>query len=415
MSVKEKQMKRIFLGFLVFSLSAVLWAKSVDVALYSQVFGYRSVSNEVFQQKEYTTGETAARVQVFPEFSYGENVQIDGLIDLYVGRRYDTNVFVATLKEAYIDMLFWDALSLRSGYFVLDYGYNGLFHPLALVHFDPEIQKVGARVLVGTEEHGYRGLPAARLRYSFRLGEDVRMSLEQATLWTEPTNFLSNYYLSAVSVTYREVNAGTVSGYRWGTHVKPVWGWYASARLPGDVLVFGEVFWRRGWGRLRVSNDQIVEYLPSDGSWHGSLELHSRWQEPLWRNTVDLRGEYLYTGDGLSLSRYDELYRFVRDPANVMLYGMDVVFGLVDPYRTLMHTFVGEVGYTIVPWQVSVKYTLLTVTEGVWLAHSVGLVKNYPSATLGFSLTYHAVTEEKYRLFSGGNEWQWGCQFQMSM
>ncbi|MGC8769770.1 MAG: hypothetical protein ACP5Q5_00795 [Brevinematia bacterium] len=393
-------MKKIYFLFAIFILlsSTKIWSIQFEPTFYNILYGIHNFSNEIISNNTDWNygGEADLRLILCSDFQFEENFSSDVRVDVYISKPYDTNVFITSIKECYGDLLFFERLSVKSGFLALDYGYNGTFHPLGIYDFDPAFKKKYEEIIIGSESHGYRGFPAFRVRYS-NFFNDLNFSIENTIAFLNFTNFISNYFLSGFNIVYGSINCGGVIGYYPDFDNKenhPVYGGYFSFQLPFQILLLGELLYKKDSYRATITNNAVREKRSDENYLNASLELKKSLEEPFLHNKVDLRGEYFYYNEGVTQEEYDEIYDFLKNPLNLMIYGKN----LIDYRRTFKHNFALDITYSISSLDAAFGYGIIFPENFYFVSHKFNLSKAYKNSVISLNLIYNH-SEDKYSIF----------------
>ncbi|NPV38221.1 MAG: hypothetical protein HPY78_02975 [Brevinematales bacterium] len=390
-------MKR--LGVLWVFVPWVVWGMQVSATLY-QVGGYqRYVSNRFFSSAyDELDGEVGGRWMVSPDFSLSEGVMFDAKVDLYLSRRYWTNAIETVVKEAYSDLLLWDIFSLRMGYVAIDYGYNGLFHPLRLMDLSPVISQKTSEILSGTERSGYRGLPLFRVRMAPWIG-DVNVSVEQNLLFLEATNIFSNYLLSSTKVSSQGTEGGIFAGYfPWKKKedmASGVVGWFLAFPLPGHILVMHEGLYREKSFWVFYDGGNVVSNRTGEFV-NVSLEVKQTCMESFFHGKITWTLEYCFLGEGLSFELVAHTLDFLTNSLNQAIYGKE----MLPSYRLFRHWYRGEIGYEIPSRRIGFSYRLVFPESLAMVSHLATFSLNFDQARISLFSGWNT-SEERYALLYG--------------
>jgi hypothetical protein len=394
--------------FFVLAFIPAFAERNVSLDVFSTVTGSEQLSNETLGQGHAWnyTAEFDAHIVAAPAMTFEDNFQPDALLDVYFSKLSSTNLINISLKEAFVDFLFYDALSLKSGFIRLDYGYNNSsFHPLNVIQMLPELAGIYKKIMIGNSDQGYIGIPSEQLKFTVpEFIPDLKLSLEQSMIWNNITNLAMNYYLSKLGVIYKDLDISMLMGYNgnsWDVNnanrYTPVLGGSLSYRFPYDIMFYGETVYRYESYRPYISNTTFIS--KRSGSFYDVTAVlsYTLSKDPFFNNPLSTSLEYFYNGQGMTADQYSEAYSFLtNNPSNL-------AFGplLLIPERNFYNYLLFNIGYTITDYKLGFNYSLEAEVESRYLKQTVSIGKSYNNVTLSAAVVFNQSGEEKYHLIYG--------------
>jgi hypothetical protein len=346
--------------------------------------------------------EFDAHLIVAPSMNLGsENFQPDALFDIFITRETGTNSFVTALREAYVDLLFYNSLSIKGGFVRLDYGaLNSWYNPLNIVQL-LNLQSVYQQIMIGNARQGYEGLPDIQASYSFpEFITDFKLSIEEDMICTGLTNFNDNSFISKIEGIYGNIDLALLMGYSpesWDTgntnRFQPVFGSSLSIRFPYDIMFFGEAIYRSQSFRPIVSNNNVLTSITGN-YFDTSVKLSYTFKEPLFNNAINTSLEYFHYGEGMTASQYDDSYDYFTNTGmmNALAMGFYRMDGDFQDYLYF------TASYTLIVPRISISYLLDAELESGYLQHTLTIAKNYDTVTITASFVYNQSPDQKYSL-----------------
>ncbi len=384
--------------------------RQVDLALYSTVYSMHMLTNSVLMQSDHWTnnGEVAAQIVATPSLSYEDNFQPDARIDAYISRSLDTNDINISIREAFVDLLFYDTLSLKTGFLKMDYGYNSYFHPLNIIEFVPDIRYLYNKINIGNQDLGYKGVPAFKVRAALpEFIDKLKISIEESMVWINFNDLSQNYYLSSITGAYLNYTMGLILGYSGNSFSSdtnrklPVTGYSFSASLPYDFLFFIEGLYKKESYRPYSQDNIYTEKRGNTDFFDVSFRLQTQKEEPLFHNMFSMSLEYFYYGEGLTKDMYGNVYDFLKNPVNLAKYGQN----LIVTERNFQNYIEAEFGYTLNGKNLTFGYDIWYEPISQLFKQQFSIQKTFNKVSLIGYLIYTQSGDEKYQLTYGGNDW----------
>ncbi len=353
--------------------------------------------------------EVDAHLIVAPAMNIGSgDLAPDALIDVFITRETGTNAFVTALREAYVDLLFYNSLSLKAGFIRLDYGaINSWYNPLNIVEL-LNLQSVYRQIMIGNARQGYEGLPDIQAGYSFpELISDLKLSLEQDMICTSLSNFQDNFLISKVEAIYANFDLAFLMGYTpesWDAtnsgRFLPVFGSSLSYRLPLEIMFFGEAVYKNQSFNPALSSYGYAgkaAYVTTQPATNGdffdyTLKLSYTFKEPVFNNSVGTSLEYFHYAEGMTPAQYGNSYDFSTNGGYMFNYG----FYRMD--RTFQDYLYYTLNYTFIVPKISLIYALDAELESGYLQHTLTFMKSYDTVTIKASFVYNETSGKKYNL-----------------
>ncbi len=393
--------------------------KSTDVTLYSTVYTSHMMSNTVLMQTNQWTnnGQVAAHIIATPALNFEDNFQPDARLDTYISTGFDTNAINISIRSAYIDLLFYDMISLKTGFMRIDYGYNSYFHPMNLIEFVPEIRDLYNKIYIGNQDMGYKGIPSARLNIALpEFIDKLKINLDQSMVWIGFNSISDNYFLSSISCAYLNYSLNYVLGYSgnsWSSDTNkrlPVNGLSMSAVLPFDIIFFMEGLYKNESYRPYVSSDgNYTDKRSGSDFYNVSFRFQTIKTEPVFNNNISFSIEYFSYGEGLSHGMYDDTYNFLKNPSNAYHYGQNLIIS----ERNFKNYITTDITYTIKNSFLSFDYFFLNEMDSGVMKHQFTIDKTYDKVDIGGSIIYMQASDERYELYYGAMDLS--LYFYMSM
>jgi hypothetical protein len=346
--------------------------------------------------------EFDAHLIAAPAMSFGsDNLQPDVLLDVFITRDTGTNAFVTALREAYIDLLFYNTLSIKGGFIRLDYGaLNSWYNPLNIVEL-LNLENVYRQIMIGNAKQGFEGLPAIQFGFSApEFMPDFKLSFEQSMICTSRINLQDNYFLSKLEGIYGSIDLALLMGYcgnSWNEsdtgRFKPALGGNLSFRLPYDLMFFGETVYRYQSFRPAVSGSNIAA-VRSGNFFDATARLSWSVKEPWFNNTLGTSLEYFHYGEGLTIDQYNDSYNYLTGTGLTAVYGP--VFFRMD--RNFQDYIYYTLTYNLTVPKLSFGYTLDAELGSGYLQHTLTVTKSYDTVMLMASIVFNQVSAKKYSL-----------------
>ncbi len=341
--------------------------------------------------------ELDAHLIVSPAMSFGsDNFQPDVLLDVFITRATGTNAFVTALREAYVDLLFYNELSINAGFIRLDYGSaNSWYNPLNVVEL-LNLESVYQQIMIGNARQGYEGIPTVQVRYSApELIADLKLSLEQDMISTSLTNLQNNFFLSKFEGIYGNIDLAAMMGYNgdsWNLNdtnrFMPVYGGSLSIRLPYDFMFFGELVYRSQSYKQVVTNGggRTGDFFDT------TAKLSYSFKEPWLNNAIAASLEYFHYGEGMTSGQYGDSYNSLTNSGLMNAYAP----GFYRLDRDFQDYIYFTLTYSLIVPKISLSYMLDAELESGYLQHTLSIAKNYDTVTLTASFIYNQVSDVKY-------------------
>jgi len=417
-------MNRNILIVLLLALPLFLYAeKQTSISLYNVFTDSHKLDNSVLSQAENDQyfGEVAVQAIATPSLSYQENFQADGKLNLFFSKFYDTSSPDISIREAYIDFLFNNCFSIKSGFQSIDYGYNSYFHPLNIIEFVPEFRNIYNNITLGNDSQGYKGVPSVKFSYAVpEFIDSLKLTLEQTMCWFNNTNLMNNYYISRLNTIYGNYSFGVLTGYYGNSFTTnkdrtlPVYGANLSVGLPWNIYLFTECLYKQESYRYLVENDTITNKRENTGFCNVNARLEVTNDSPVFtQNTFSFQFEYFYYGEGYTKKSYDSAYKFISSSSlNLSTYGPQ----LLIYERNFMNNIYTSFTYNIKD-RISLGYVLKMEVEPQTYYHEFDLMKVFDqaNASIKFGLVYISYSQEKYRIVTGAQNWQGYLSFYLDI
>lgn len=417
-------MNRYIITLFILALPLFLFAeRQTSISIYNVFMGSHNLTNSILSQAESDRflGEVAVQITGTPSLSYQDNFQSDGKLNLFFTKFYDTNYLDISIREAYIDFLFFNSFSIKSGFQSIDYGYNSYFHPLNIIEFVPEFRNIYNKITLGNAPQGYKGVPSIKFSYTVpEFMESLKLTLEQSMCWFNNTNLMNNYYISMLNTIYGNYSLGILSGYYGNSFTTnkdrtlPVYGINVSAGLPWNIYLFAECLYKQESYRYLVVDEAITNKRENTGFYNGTVRLELTHDSPIFtQNTFTFQFEYFYYGEGYTKKSYDSAYQFISNSSlNLYTYGPQ----LLMYERNFINNIYTSFTYNIKDW-ISLSYVLKMEVEPQTYYHEFDLMKVFDqaNASIRFSLVYISFSEEKYRIVTGAQNWQGYLSFYLDI
>lgn len=403
---------RIFALILCLGLAPAAFAEhtaGIDVYTVFDV-AQMTTNGQVAQSLSKLTGETngfvysgtlIGHINVAPAFSFEKNFQSDALIDVYLMRPFGTNSLALMIRQTYLDFLFWDTLSVRTGLLKLDYGFNSYYHPLNIDEIFPGLKSLYREIDVGTEQQGFEGVPAIKLNVSLKdlFGSALNVSFDQSFVASDVTDLKKSFYVSYLSFVCNGLNAGMLAGYSEGLH--PVFGANLSALLPLKILFFMEGIYRTESFRTWIDEDSAAgSYRTNAAFVNASASL--QWSGIVFKNNLSAVVEYFYYGEGMNQEMYERTADFLADSdANLIYYT-----GLFGENRSFMNNLCLQLSYTLPNSHWGFGYKLLSALDTGVFRHELSVSKAFDSATVKLGGVFdHSTDENDYETVYQAVRW----------
>lgn len=405
MKVHRKFITGIIIFLSTLSLSAEM---QTGLTLINNVFAVHALSDEMFELSDSWMygGDFNTHILVNPGMNFEEKFQADALLDVYFSKSYNTNEMNINVKQAYIDLFFFDRVGLKAGLIQTDYGFNNnYFHPMDVAEFVPEFRTLYPDIFVGVNNIGMPGVPSLRLYISLpEFIPGLLIGLDQGIVWFDYENFEKNYFLSSLSVIYSVFQAGLVLGYNGDSFSgesdvrKPVLGMNMSIGLPFRTMFLWEGVLRQESYRAYVEDNAVITYRENP-FFNQSVRLETNQEEPFFDNTITAYAEYFYYGEGLSGDQYDSVYDYLASQG-VNVLNIPDFYNLIINERNFKNYLTLGAGY-IIQQQWSFLYKAIAeLDSGLW-QHWLNIGKVFSNVTIGGTFIYIPDNESKYQLIYG--------------
>ncbi|MBK8553479.1 MAG: hypothetical protein IPL53_21405 [Ignavibacteria bacterium] len=374
--------------------------RQVGITLFSTISGYHIRTNTdilagIASSNEYNFGgQFDLHFNATPRFAYDENFQSDALVDLYITKGFLTNSINISIREAYIDFLFFDFIDVKSGFVKLDYRFNGYYHPLNINEFIPDFKKLYQQISIGTEQQGFPGVPSFNAAVSFHDFLNIAdINIKQSLVLFNPKNFEQNYFITSMKSVLGNNSFEILTGFTKGKH--PVFGGSLSVLLPFGIMMFWEGIYKSESFKSWIYNAQISNYVDNINIFNTSLRFDYSIQ--LFKNKLGLSLEYFYYDDSLSTFQYDEIYNFLKTPTNLIYYG-----DLINSDKNFKHNLYVKADYNISDLNLRFNYRLIVALEQSIFQQTFVVVKSLNNASLTLAFVNYINPDVKYDLVYQG-------------
>ena len=326
-------------------------------------------------------------------FSFSSNniMDLGGMVENIINLMMADTLFFK-INELYMDFLFFDTLSFKSGFYKVDYGYNGYFHPLNIIEFLPDLRKSAGRMSAGSADLGFKGVPSSKVKITIpEFFENLKINLAETVVIVNLEELEKNYFISDLSVVYGNLNFGLLSGYT--KDKKANWGVALSYMFPFDILVFSELLLKReSFKPYVMTNGKVTNYRDQEYL-NASLRVEYKIKETLLNNDIALSIEYFYFGEGLTKGMYDNTLKYLKKSSNNR-QNQDKLLIAERNFRNNLNV---NIGYSLADLKLGFNYKLIMSIDPFVFNHQFQLSKTYNAANIALAFNVNQ-SDEKYQI-----------------
>lgn len=330
-------------------------------------------------------GDFSVHATVNPSFNFEDSFQSDALLDVYVTKDYfsssSTNQAPTfNLKQAFIDLLFYDIIRLKAGFNQLSFGYNNCYYnPLDVSTFIPEFRQSYPEIIVGASNLGRPGIPSAVLSFIFpEMVSGLSLSLSQSIIWTAANDFSKVNYFSVLKGGYAPIQIELIASYNgktfsnWEGTNAPVFAANTSITLPFSCFFLWEGVLTQNRSQVDFSTAPNVG-LTSGPFFNQVFRFETSQVEPLFNNKLDIFAEYFYYDQGLEINQYESLVGLLPSAYQVI------------PERNFKNNLTMGISYnTQTKWQFA--YKAIAEIDSAYWQHWVTIGKQFNAVNIGGTL-----------------------------
>jgi len=416
----------LLVGFLFIFCTAELMFSETNIRMELENFLYAHYTQEEPEETGNRWGYggiSALGIHITPEFVFKENFQMDALINSYLTKKYDGQHLSMNIREVFIDLLFYNHFSLKSGFLKMDYGFqNNHFHPLSAVDLLKEFRDLYGAIAPAEQNKGFKGVPGARVQISLpeyisglniSIGQTVTFFDFNTQTGYSFEHFERNFFLSQLSVSWINIDAAIISGWS-GTSLsnrpssyevdeiaryekRPVYGGALGIILPFQFAFFWESTIKTESWRSYVENNEVKNYR-NDSDYYINSDMRLEWSKLIKTHSLNLAGEYFYYGEGGTSKKYDQVYSYIiENTTDNSLYGADLPEDILLPQRSFYHYALFSGAYSEKVTQITAKLQAVYALKQKISEYTFTVSKDLQTVTmfLQFSKIF---CKEKYRM-----------------
>lgn len=419
-------MRKKYIYFLILILfSTVGFAErnsNLDLTAIFKNYEQQQNDNLYLNHLWYSQFEFNGHLVLAPLMSFDNvNVQTDALIDIFFRIQSDTNQEIISIdfREVYIDLLFYNIISVKGGFIRYDYGaLNSWYNPLNIVEL-LNLQDKYPLIFLGQDKQGNPGLPSFQCKISIpEFIDNLHFSLNQSLILSELTNMEENFLISKFDASYKNINLTLLMSYNfnsWTTNTnryEPVLGGSLSFRLPLNIMFFGEFIYKTQSFRSIVSNSTYLSERHKD-FYDYTVQLSYMFNLYKLKSNISTSLEFFHYGEGMTYSQYNDGYDFLINLGNYFLSPeYATYFSLERIYQNyLSFDFI----YNFVGPRLQIEYRINAELDSGYIAHQCSLKKSYDNASIGIYTIYNQVSDDKYAVLFGNRNFMSYIQLTFSM
>lgn len=429
-------------GFFIAVLFLALPASS-DIQTTCNLEAYGSSNHfseqvEISQQDEWSQFMgIGARLSFVPSMAYTDYFQCDSKATLFVFKSFQGGDIGLNIQNLYMDFLFVDAISIKLGYFPIDFGYdNSYFHPLQITEFNSKINQLYNKIKYNDVEMGTLGVPALQFSYFFpQFLDDLFITISQSMIFLdlELYELYEQYFTTNLNVKWGNLDVSAVAGY--SINETPAAGGFLSYLLPFELMFYSECVWKKSSFKPVITDVNAfingLQTLPAGvsprellnttrESEYGYLNicfgLSSVFNRIFTNDALTAMLEYFYYGEGWDTSLIEKARIGIHE-VNTQLsgnYAINRAFidCLAPADRTFMHAITLFLNYALADLKLSFSYNFNWILMQNIFMHTLVLNQQIENATFILGCTLQHSNAADTIFYTAGN---WGINLQINI
>lgn len=361
-------------------------------------------------------GAVYLRAIALPSFTFLDPVQADGRCDIIVKKQYahSTRGPDVFMKEAFIDLLFFSTVGMKSGIINTDLGYNSRFYPFALTEIDAQLAPAADVLYLSEGERTYKGIPSVQMDIAFPPVSRVHLRGGMIAAFSDYTDIRHQFVLQYMELR-RNNTVGTivvVSPWYWNREdKKSAMGFSCNTLFPWEVL-FSIHALTKNFAYMKGFFINEVNTLRYTKAVDLSLSCEKSFEIPAHTHRIKWFSEYYYRGNGLDAAAYDNSY---TDALASCADTSNDVYPAFEKWHTFSHYAVLALDYQFVNTEIALQYEVRAALPDILFKNRVSLSKRFSSGGIRLSLVHYKEKETKYEFLTKGVDWKFVADMSITM